>query len=111
MPGVGLDCIGLVIHAVRMGGVAVNDQCDYGRLPQEGALEQALLDHRFIRKSTMNAADVLLFRFPLMPQHVGLMTGEGTLVHAYAPQGAVVETVLNANWLRRLYAVYGLEGC
>lgn len=106
VPGIGLDCIGLVIHAVKQIGVAVEDECDYGREPQGQKLNAALIAHGFETVDTIDAGDVLLFRFNGEPQHVGLAVSAGTMVHAYAPIGRVVETNLGETWLRRISGIY-----
>ena len=37
-PGVGLDCIGLIVIAMRAAGFAVHDRTDYGRRPDGKSL-------------------------------------------------------------------------
>ena len=43
--GIGLDCIGLVIIALRARNIAVNDRTDYGRRPDGKSLVEALSAH------------------------------------------------------------------
>lgn len=107
---VGLDCIGLVIHAMRAAGYAVNDDISYARSPKAGQLEEALRAHGFqkIGAEDAEAGDVLLFRMARQPQHVGLLTSLSQFVHAYAPVGRVVESGLGETWLRRVAGIYQL---
>lgn len=108
-PGMGLDCIGLVIHALREGGMIIDDDTAYGRQSEAGRLEAALEAHGFEKTETARAGAVLLFRLWRSPQHVALVTAQGRIIHAYAPQGCVVETDTSAFWQRRLYGIYDLK--
>ncbi len=104
--GIGLDCIGLVIYAVKQIGITVNDQTDYGREPEGKRLHAALTAHGFKQVSDVAAGDVLLFRFNGEPQHVGLAVSHDAMVHAYAPIGRVVETGIGETWKRRMVGIY-----
>jgi cell wall-associated NlpC family hydrolase len=104
--GIGLDCIGLVIFAVKHIGISVSDQQDYGREPEGERLHKALFAHGFEMVSDIAAGDVLLFRFNGEPQHVALAVSDDSMVHAYAPIGRVVETGLGETWRRRLAGIY-----
>jgi NlpC/P60 family putative phage cell wall peptidase len=109
--GMGLDCIGLVVVALRANGILVRDRMDYGRRPDGVSLIAALQEHGAARVATRQAGDVLLFRFDRQPQHVALATGEGRMIHAYAPVGRVVETEIGASWQRRLVGIYRFSFC
>jgi NlpC/P60 family putative phage cell wall peptidase len=102
----GLDCIGLIAHAAKTGGLPVMDRTDYARQPQAKELFAALEAHGFFSAQEIIAGDVLVFRFNRAPQHVALATAADRMIHAYAPMGKVVETGLGTSWLRRLAAVY-----
>jgi NlpC/P60 family putative phage cell wall peptidase len=108
VPGVGLDCIGLVIVALRAAGVEVRDRTDYGRRPDGKSLIAALEEHGARRKENIEAGDILVFRYDRQPQHVALATGSDTMIHSFAPAGAVVETMIGAYWRRRLVGGYGI---
>jgi len=105
-PGVGLDCIGLVIVALRAACVAVQDRTDYGRRPDGKSLVAALEDHGAVAVNDWQAGDVLLFRYDRQPQHVALATSTDTMIHSFAPAGKVVETLIGDYWKRRLTGVY-----
>jgi cell wall-associated NlpC family hydrolase len=106
--GVGLDCIGLVIHAYKTIGMSIEDQLDYGREPDGKKLQEALLQHGFKRVEEILPGDVLLFRINSEPQHVGMATCEHLMVHAYMPMGRVIESGLGETWLRRMVGIYRL---
>ncbi|MBV8061589.1 MAG: C40 family peptidase [Alphaproteobacteria bacterium] len=103
---VGLDCIGLVVVALRAAGIAVQDRQDYGRRPDGQALERALLQHGAVRVDTITAGCVLLFRYDRQPQHVALATSDATMIHSFAPASEVVETCIGPYWQRRLLGIY-----
>jgi cell wall-associated NlpC family hydrolase len=104
--GVGLDCIGLVIHALQSTGMMIADQQEYGREPEGKKLHTALIAHGFEPVTDIHCGDIILFRFNGQPQHVGLAISARTMVHSYAPIGRVVETSLGETWLRRIAGIY-----
>ncbi|MBI1274214.1 MAG: peptidase P60 [Alphaproteobacteria bacterium] len=110
-PGAGLDCIGLVVVALRAAGKDVRDRTNYGRRPDGRGLVAALESHGFAPRADKNAqaGDILLFRFDSQPQHVALATGPGGMLHAYAPAGKVVEVTLSPAWRSRLLGVWSLH--
>lgn len=106
--GIGLDCIGVIIFALRAIGFEVEDQDDYGREPEGTRLHDALIAHGFEIVDAIMPGDILLFRFNGEPQHVGMAVSTDTMVHAYAPIGRVVETGLGETWQRRMVGIYRL---
>lgn len=104
--GIGLDCIGLVAHAYQSAGFDIADCLDYGREPEGGRLQAALLAHGFVRAENICEGDVLLFRFHGEPQHAAIALAPSLMIHAYAPVGKVVEAGMGETWLRRLVAIY-----
>ncbi len=105
-PGIGLDCIGLVIVALRAAEIPVRDRADYGRRPDGKSLVAALLEHGAQPVDIISAGDILLFRYDRQPQHVALATGLDTMIHSFAPAGNVVETSIGDYWKRRLTGIY-----
>ena len=106
---IGLDCIGLIIHALKAAGCDVTDNLSYGRQPAPDALRDALLNHNFTEASDIESGDVLLLRFNNQPQHVALATSPTSMIHSYAPIGRVVETPLGETWLRRVCGIFRLQ--
>lgn len=94
IPGVGLDCAGLCIVALRGAGVEVRDVRGYGRVPVDGRLKQAIDAQPglvSIPVAEAGAGDVVLIRIGVEPSHVGILTGGGYIIHAYERIGRVVE--------------------
>lgn len=108
-PGAGLDCIGLVVVALRAVDVPVRDRTDYARRPEGESLVAALRDHGAAPVPEIATGDVLLFRYDGHPQHAALATGADCMIHSFAPAGKVVETVIGDYWRRRLSGVYRFE--
>lgn len=111
--GVGLDCAGVAVHAVRALGVGVLDVTGYGRTPNKGRLTAAMDAQPMLERvpdiADRAAGDILLMRFLGEPQHVGICTGEG-IIHAYEAVGTCCEHDLCAKWVRRIVRVYRVKG-
>jgi NlpC/P60 family putative phage cell wall peptidase len=107
LPGVGLDCIGLLVAVARAIGYPHQDRDGYGRLPAQGLLESTLSSHLDeVPRSMLQPGDVLAFRFRRDPQHVGILTGDNTLIHAYQQAGKCVEHGYDDEWRRRLVSAW-----
>ena len=104
----GLDCIGLIVQALKEASVEVQDQTDYARDPDPAVLLAALTAHGFVKVDEVEAGDVLLFRFARSPQHVALAISSTRMIHAYAPLKRVVEIEIGNSWQRRLCGIYRL---
>ncbi len=111
-PQIGLDCLGVVVCALRACGYSVNDQTDYTQSPNGAHMLASIRAHAVgerPRHYPPQAGDLLLFRFNQQPQHCALATGDGQMIHAYAPQGSVVESRLSASWQSRLLHIFYLK--
>ncbi|NTU77719.1 MAG: C40 family peptidase, partial [Alphaproteobacteria bacterium] len=73
-PQVGLDCIGLIVVALRAVGFVARDRTDYSPRPDGLSLVHALEDHGAVsvELNDIVPGDVLLFRYDGQPQHVAL---------------------------------------
>lgn len=110
LPGVALDCAGLIVHVAAALGLEYVDVAGYSRTPSGGILESTLdAQPCLFRVSEARAGDVLLFRFLGAPQHLGITTGE-TLIHAYQKAGKVCEHRIDEQWRRRIVRVYRFKG-
>lgn len=111
--GVGMDCAGVALHAVRATGVEVLDVKGYGTTPNKGQLAAALdaqpALERIFNISDRAAGDILLMRFLGEPQHVGICTGSG-IIHAYEAVGGCCEHDICAKWAARIVRVYRVKG-
>jgi cell wall-associated NlpC family hydrolase len=111
--GVGLDCAGVAVHAVRALGVDVLDVTGYGRTPNKGRLAAAMDAQPTLERvpdiADRTAGDILLMRFLGEPQHVGICTGGG-IIHAYEAVGMCCEHDICAKWAARIVRVYRVKG-
>lgn len=86
MPGVGLDCVGVAICALREVGVDVVEPDAYSMDPDSTVLIdsiKAVADP--ISPTEIEPGDMLVFWWshPSMPKHVAIYTGRGMMVHSY----------------------------
>lgn len=107
LPGIALDCAGVVIVVADQLGLPYADEYGYARQPSSGRLEAALaIQPGLVRiMGEPQAGDVLLMRFASEPQHLGICAGE-SLIHAWEAAGKVVEHRIDAVWKRRIVAIY-----
>lgn len=110
--GVGLDCIGTIVHPARVLGIPHSDCTVYRRRP-DGVTLVRHLERNLIRIDTADAriADVLCMWWerPDLPYHVGIVTDRGFL-HAYAGVRKVVEHELTADWNSRIHSAWSYPG-
>lgn len=110
LPGVGLDCAGLVVCALREAGVAVRDIKGYARTPSQGLFVAMVIEHcDEIAAADLACGDLCMFRFRGEPQHIGIFDA-GNILHAHSGAGRVVEHGLDATWRARLTGCYRLKG-
>ncbi|HVT35708.1 MAG TPA: NlpC/P60 family protein [Nevskiaceae bacterium] len=108
--GVGVDCLGLVIGVAReLALVAPDfDVPPYGREPLNGLLLNGLRGQ--LVPCAEQPGAVALVRWYREPQHVGILTADGTMVHAWDSAGACVEHRYSAPWRKRTVAYFALPG-
>lgn len=108
IPGLALDCAGLVIVVAAELEISHSDVSGYSRTPSQGVLQSTLDAQPSLCRvplSSLQAGDVLLMRFGGEPQHLAICGGE-TMIHSYLQVGRVVEHGLDAAWRRRIVGVY-----
>jgi cell wall-associated NlpC family hydrolase len=104
LPGVGLDCIGVIVCAAAQCGIAHRDVAAYplrpnGQLPRE-------LDAQLEKVSSPEPGDVLLMSFDDgTAHHLALYTGE-SIIHAYTQVRRCVEQPYTDFWRGKTRAVY-----
>lgn len=106
--GIGLDCAGVVAHALSRAGIVYSDVKGYTRTPFRGLLQETLERQSCLLRVAIaekSAGDILLMRFMGEPQHVAVYSGM-TIIHGYFGSGKVVEHPLDSKWLRRISGVY-----
>lgn len=106
LKGVGVDCGGLVRGVYNNLGVTTpNCPVDYARTPRNDRLRQIVLQYA-VRTNDPKPGDIILFVLLKEPQHLGILTDRGTVIHSYQPVGGVVEHRLDAKWSRRIESYY-----
>ncbi len=112
----GVDCIGAIALAAVNAGLdpeaatGLKDTRDYGRTPSSELLDK--VTRGCIRVHRSEPGLLVLFRFPgeMYPQHFAILTGEGTIVHADAKRGRVVEHGYRGLWLRWTHSLWRIPG-
>lgn len=118
LPGVGVDCAGVVICVARRLGLTDYDFRGYRPQPDGHTLAaQCAGQMRALGAGEpARAGDVALLRFLQLPQHLAIVSevdaaGQpARIVHAYQPLGRCVEHVVDARWRRRILRLYRLPG-
>lgn len=108
IPGLALDCAGLVVHVARTLGFDYIDSTSYGRTPCNGLLESAMDSQPCLVRvmDVRKAGDVLLMRFAGDPQHLAILTENDTIIHSYYDVEKVAEHNLTDKWERRIIRTY-----
>lgn len=112
----GVDCIGVMTLAVTNAGLdpeavtGLKDTRDYDRMTTSEMLDKMSRVCERVRESEPGC--LVLFRFPLErhPQHFGILTKEGTVIHADIKQGKVVEHGYRGQWLRWTHSFWRIPG-
>jgi cell wall-associated NlpC family hydrolase len=118
MPGVALDCAGLLVVVARQLGLVHQafDVNGYSRRP-DGSMEQ-LCDEHLVRIAALELGAVLVLQTDKQPQHVGIVgdywhgVDKFSLIHAADNAGRVIETRLmfaRNLVLRGVYRFPGVE--
>ncbi len=105
-----VDCIGLLVAAVRAGGIDIADRIDYSRAPWRNGLEREMRLRFGDPVDDMRAGDVALIQFDSKrePSHVGIITnglhGLG-LIHS-TTMLSVAEHDIDDDWKRKIVMVF-----
>ncbi len=122
MPGIGVDCVGLVLCVIRDVGLGdwLGEFSVYPPQPVNGLVHQtccARLRQKDISK--VAPGDILTLRVPETPSHVAIVTdlgGKLGMIHAYAGGATrrrparVVEHLLDQKWRKRIAGVFEFPG-
>ncbi len=109
LPGVGLDCAGVVVCAARAAGVEVMDVSSYSRNPSGMQLIAAVGKHCKPVYTEPECGDILAFAWQDEPQHLAVYVGGGYIVHAHVVARKVVKHVLDKTWTQRIVGAYRLK--
>ena len=112
VPGVGMDCAGVIVHLLACMGIN-HDVPGYGRLPEGDKLLTAC-DEVLTRipRDAFKPGDVVALRLLREPQHLALVTDYGIL-HAWQriwSPAKVCETTLSDDWRGRICAAWQFPG-
>lgn len=117
-PGVGLDCIGVIVCAAEACGLKMNDFAAYGRRPNP----KQLLEHaasNFVRVDEPRFGDVGLCwvhqNIRGMPHHAfilapGPKTDERWMIHSWMEVGRAVWNPYSSPWTENTYGFYRYMG-
>lgn len=113
LPGVGLDCVGLVVCVARVLGLNDADCSRYPRRPN-GMLIPELLrgGYREIELGSEQPGDIVCFWIlpkSRKPAHLGIRTDRG-IVHTDARARRVVEVGFVGEWRERACAAFAFPG-
>lgn len=109
LPGVGLDCVGLVMAVARRVGKPLTDDV-YGHWPQPGRVLRWLAEENAATLAPVDApepGDIRTFWWTKRDTlwHVGVVTENG-LIHVHRSAGVVLEMALDRRWLKRSGPVF-----
>ena len=76
----------------------------------EAALDAQPYLERILDRDARQPGDILLARFNGEPQHLAILTDEGTIIHAYEPVGRCCEHLMTPGWAWRIVRVYRFIG-
>ncbi len=101
--GAGVDCAQLLLAVYTEVGLLRPGQGDPGAYPMDWHLHRD--DDRFLRGmlacgravAAPRPGDAALFKFGRVASHAAIVIEPGVIVHAYAPEGAVVISDLSAS--------------
>lgn len=116
VPGLGIDCAGLLVHCFKSLALPYHDEMGYPRSPYDGLLESILDSQPSLRRITLQeaqAGDWLVMRIRSAPQHIALHAGERGghpyIIHASSEHGSVVMHRLDHLWRPRVMRAYRME--
>jgi cell wall-associated NlpC family hydrolase len=108
-PGIGLDCIGVVVCVARACGIPVADRTAYPMRPN-GEL-RGELESRLVRVTgSPREGDVLLMALDREPHHVALVIDGNRIVHAHMRARKTVVQTYTEYWRSVTVAAYRFPG-
>ena len=108
----GLDCWGLVrlVLAEQFGFHVPSYSGDYSRTSDSVAISKLInresVDWRKVDSGDENLGDVIVMRMRGQPMHVGLVVGDGQMLHVERGINSALERYTTSRWVSRIEAVY-----
>ena len=111
VPGRGLDCAGVIVHAGKRFGFVEGDETGYSLTGNGARIERALARAGLVRvkRGAAQVGDVLVFDLGRGLLHLAIRSEHG-LIHAHRGLGRVVEHGLDDSWQAALVAVWRFPG-
>lgn len=112
LPGVGLDCAGVVVMAAIENGLQIEDEFGYPEISEDNVFADKVASYcDIIPISECAAGDLMMFRFFKNPQHIAIVSNINPLmiIHGYMQVGKTVENNVDATWLKRLTGCYRIK--
>lgn len=113
----GVDCVGILVLLGCEHNYFEEREEDlrYPKNPEAFQIKEKLDEYLIpINKDNFDIGDILLFKIPFHPQHVGVVTNYSEqsygIVQAYQTIGKVVEHRLDQKWLNRIVQAYCIPG-
>jgi NlpC/P60 family putative phage cell wall peptidase len=106
LPGVGMDCVGIVIYVWNAIGLPAYEKADYGRNPNPSRMGSEI--GKMLKRISIHQAgpgDIVYMAWGKFPQHLAILTEIG-IIHSYQTAGKVVEHPLDAFWRARIHSAY-----
>ncbi len=109
--GVGVDCVGLVVCALReVLTREIPDVIGYSIRPDGIKLKQILDQHlKPVKFAVLQPGDIILFKIKgVVPQHVAIVSSikPAYIVHAYSVARKVTEHILDDTWKSKIIQCY-----
>ncbi len=104
----GVDCVGLLMMALKDIGIEVRDMKGYRRSPNPEAFLGNIFDQTIPVEGDPFPGAIGVFRDGTQPCHVAIFAethGRPSIIHAYAGIGKVIEEVFDHEWPARLVAL------
>lgn len=112
-PNVGIDCVGIPLWCGNSLGI-FNPPYEPPPYQREAHWEEFVgnFQEQCAEKDVREAApgDILCFRQDKFPCHCGILTADGTFVHAFLLRKKVVEERYTDQWKRETRAVFSFPG-
>jgi len=113
----GVDCVGILVIMGKKYGIYEESSINtrYPQNPEVFKIKETLDEILIpIDKDKFREGDILLFKIPFHPQHVGIVTNYSKqsygMVQAYQTVGKVVEHRLDQRWCDRIVQAYQIPG-
>jgi cell wall-associated NlpC family hydrolase len=105
LPGIGLDCVGVILVAARAAGKDIGDDTAYARRPDTNLLLRHIRENGLkpVGMANLNPGDLIVMAFDANPQHIAIVSEvpenqPPVVIHSAANYRKVVEHSLAAGW-------------